>query len=151
MTDQSLIQNTLTGWVFGCSHVIWKILVVLQERYFKYSMSNCLYSAMVAAIVRECNCIPMYSSREWRGIYSRLDFIPQNFLNLNVSFFVEGSLLGHEVSPKKQPLTYRSSPLPSLRIRRDENILETRPYCMGDQLRCMEVVLPLETFTGQIC
>ena len=76
MTDQSSIQNTSTGWVF----VIWQILVVLQERYFKYSMSNCLYSAMVAAIVKECNCIPIYSRVGWRGIYNGLGFISL-FLN----------------------------------------------------------------------
>ena len=60
--------------------MIWKILVVLQERYFKYSMSNCLYSAMVAAIVKECNCIPIYSRVGWRGIYNGLGYISL-FLN----------------------------------------------------------------------
>jgi len=54
-----------------------------RERYFKFSMSNCLYSAMVGAIEEQCNCTP---------IYARLD----------------------------------------------ENILDPMPYCMGDNLNCME-------------
>ena len=41
--------------------------ICLQERYFIYSMSNCLYSAMVGAVGRKCNCTP---------IYTRLTFVP---------------------------------------------------------------------------
>jgi len=32
-----------------------------RERYFIYSMSNCLYSAMVGAVGRKCNCTPIYT------------------------------------------------------------------------------------------
>jgi len=34
-----------------------------REGYFKYSMNNCLYSAMVVAIEERCNCTPIYKRR----------------------------------------------------------------------------------------
>lgn len=38
--------------------------MLLQKKYFKYSMSNCLYSAMVVAIEENCNCTPIYKWRD---------------------------------------------------------------------------------------
>jgi len=35
-----------------------------KEKYFKYSMSNCLYSAMVGAIEKKCKCSPIFKRRE---------------------------------------------------------------------------------------
>jgi len=35
-----------------------------KEKYFKYSMSNCLYSAMAAAIEKTCNCTPLFTRRD---------------------------------------------------------------------------------------
>merc|ERR1719151_520897 len=34
-----------------------------REGYFKYSMNNCLYSAMVVAIEEQCKCTPVYKRR----------------------------------------------------------------------------------------
>jgi len=33
-----------------------------QDDYYQYSMSNCLYSAMVTSIEKQCNCTPVFNS-----------------------------------------------------------------------------------------
>jgi len=33
-----------------------------QDNYYQYSMSNCLYSAMVTSIEKQCNCTPVFNS-----------------------------------------------------------------------------------------
>jgi hypothetical protein len=41
-----------------------------NANYFKFSMSNCLYSSMVTAIESRCNCTPTYSRREVKHTWS---------------------------------------------------------------------------------
>merc|ERR1719220_1718260 len=45
-----------------------------RERFFKYSMSNCLYSTMVGAIERECGCTPIFKRRENQGFRMESEF-----------------------------------------------------------------------------
>merc|ERR1719278_806272 len=45
-----------------------------RERFFKYSMSNCLYSAMVGAIEKECSCTPIFKRRENQGFRMESEF-----------------------------------------------------------------------------
>jgi len=42
-----------------------------RAHYFKFSISNCLYSAMVDAIKRECNCTASYAKKGERIVESR--------------------------------------------------------------------------------
>jgi len=42
-----------------------------KDEYFKYSMSNCLYSAMVRAIEKNCSCIPIFIRRENEDFQTR--------------------------------------------------------------------------------
>jgi len=47
-----------------------------KGNYFKFSMSNCLYSSMVTAIESRCNCTPTYSRREVQHtLFSRFTHI----------------------------------------------------------------------------
>merc|ERR1719220_66341 len=45
-----------------------------RERFFKYSMSNCLYSTMVGAIERKCGCTPIFKRRENQGFRMESEF-----------------------------------------------------------------------------
>ena len=51
LATQGKIRETLKGTFIWFS----------QANYFKFSMSNCLYSSMVTAIESRCNCTPTYS------------------------------------------------------------------------------------------
>jgi len=48
-----------------------------NAKYFKFSMSNCLYSSMVTAIENRCNCTPTYSRRDVEHTWLSSTFFTQ--------------------------------------------------------------------------